>query len=105
MGREIENIRTCDVVIFVGGRSGTLGEFAIAYDEGKVIGLLDGTGGITAHLEMIVDKINKETGAIVQKRSDPAELLDILEFFYRRDILPSYLDAMTDHDPDGALED
>ena len=33
MGREIENIRSCDVVIFAGGRSGTLGEFAIAFDE------------------------------------------------------------------------
>ena len=30
MGREIENIRSCDVVIFAGGRSGSLGEFAIA---------------------------------------------------------------------------
>ena len=53
-------------MIFAGGRSGTLGEFAIAYDEGKVIGLLDGTGGITAHLEMIVEKIDKDTSAIVQ---------------------------------------
>src|SRR5207249_10111957 len=33
MGREIENIRSCDLVVFMGGRSGTLGEFAIAYDE------------------------------------------------------------------------
>src|SRR4030065_628870 len=46
MGREIENIRSCDVVIFAGGRSGTLGEFAIAYDEAKVIGVLRSTGGI-----------------------------------------------------------
>jgi hypothetical protein len=40
MGREGENIRSCDVVIFAGGRSGTLGEFAIGYDEAKVIGVL-----------------------------------------------------------------
>src|SRR4030042_6563474 len=50
MGREIENIRSWDVVIFAGGRSGTLGEFAIAYDEAKVIGVLEGTGGIPQHL-------------------------------------------------------
>jgi hypothetical protein len=52
MGREIENIRSCDVIIFAGGRSGTLGEFAIAYDEAKVIGVLEGTGGITEHLKI-----------------------------------------------------
>src|SRR5215471_17024427 len=46
MGREIENIRSCDMVVFMGGRSGTLGEFAIAYDESKVIGVLRGPGGL-----------------------------------------------------------
>jgi uncharacterized protein (TIGR00725 family) len=44
MGREIENIRSCDIVVIAGGRSGTLGEFAIAYDEAKIIGVLTGTG-------------------------------------------------------------
>ena len=53
MGREIESIRNCDVVIFAGGRSGTLGEFAIAYDEGKIIGILEGTGGISQYIREI----------------------------------------------------
>ena len=65
MGREIENIRSCDVVVFVGGRSGTLGEFAIAYDEGKVIGILENTGGIREHLKTIVSFVRKETKAIL----------------------------------------
>ena len=64
MGREIENIRSCDVVVFAGGRSGTLGEFAIAYDEGKVIGILEGTDGITEHLQTIVSFVKKETGRL-----------------------------------------
>ena len=38
MGREITNIRSCDMVIFLGGRSGTLGEFSIAFDEGSSSG-------------------------------------------------------------------
>src|SRR5438067_1111455 len=46
MGREVENIRSSDIVIIVGGHSGTLGEFSIAYDEGKLIGVLQGSGGI-----------------------------------------------------------
>jgi uncharacterized protein (TIGR00725 family) len=47
MGREITSIRSCDIVVVAGGRSGTLGELAIAYDEGRLIGVLTGTGGIT----------------------------------------------------------
>ena len=47
MGREITNIRSCDMVVIAGGRTGTLGELAIAYDEGRLIGVLTGTGGIT----------------------------------------------------------
>ena len=46
MGRELVNIHSSDIVVIVSGRSGTLGEFAIAYEEGKLIGLLTGTGGI-----------------------------------------------------------
>ena len=79
MGREIENIRSCDVVVFAGGRSGTLGEFAIAYDEGKVIGVLEGTGGITEHLQKIVSFMQKKTKAIICRDSDPELLLDKLE--------------------------
>src|SRR3989304_6334260 len=45
MGREITNIRSCDIVVIAGGRTGTLGELAIAYDEGRLIGVLPGHGG------------------------------------------------------------
>lgn len=104
MGREIENIRSCDVVVFAGGRSGTLGEFAIAYDEGKVIGVLEGTGGITQHLRKIISFVNKDTGAIVCYDSDPERLLDKLEHVYRERILPHHLKVLEGHDPDGTLE-
>ena len=39
MGREVVNIRSSDIVVIVGGRSGTLGELAISCDEGKLIGV------------------------------------------------------------------
>ena len=104
MGREIENIRSCDVVIFVGGRSGTLGEFAIAYDEGKVIGILLNTGGITQHLDKIIDMVNKKTAAIVRYDTNPDSLLDQLEEVYQNRILPRYLETMSQHDPDGTVE-
>ena len=104
MGREIENIRSCDVVIFAGGRSGTLGEFAIAYDEGKVIGVLEDTGGITQHLKKIISMINKETAAVVCYDTDPEHLLNELENIYKKQILPKYLKVLEGHDPDGELE-
>ena len=104
MGREIENIRSCDLVILVGGRSGTLGEFAIAYDEAKVIGALTGTGGITDSLREIVSFINKDTGAHVVYSSDPIELLEALEDIYDREIRPYYRTVLANSDPDGVLE-
>jgi len=78
MGREITAVRSCDVVVIVGGRSGTLGEFAIAYDEGKLIGVLQGTGGIAENIEKIVRFINKYTGAEVIYDDDPDRLTDTL---------------------------
>ena len=104
MGREIENIRSCDVVIFAGGRSGSLGEFAIAYDEGKVIGALTGTGGIADRLDEIIQMVNKTTDAYVCYHSDPQSLLDDLEQVYKERILPGYLSTIEGHDPDGVLD-
>ena len=101
MGREIENIRSCDVVIFAGGRSGTLGEFAIAFDEGKIIGVLKGTGGISEHLSDIIRMIDKNTGAIVSYDSDPEILLSKLEDLYRETLLPQHTRLMELHNPDG----
>jgi len=105
MGREIENIRSCDVVIFAGGRSGTLGEFAIAYDEAKVIGVLRSTGGITDHLETIIDMVKKKTGAMVCYDEDPERLLDRLEGIYQQRILPRHLKVLEEGSgPDGKSE-
>ena len=75
MGREIENIRSCDIVSIVGGRSGTLGEFCIAFDEGKLIAVLLETDGIAEHLEKIIGFIEKETHAEVIYDSDPTSLV------------------------------
>ncbi len=104
MGREIENIRTCDVVVFAGGRSGTLGEFAIAYDEGKVIGILTGTGGVADHIQDLLKIVNKETGAILEYDDDPVRLLDKLDKVYQERVLPGYLKILKRHDGNGVLE-
>jgi len=85
MGREVVNIRSSDIVIIIGGRSGTLGEFSIAYDEGKLIGVLQGTGGITEELENIVKIVKKRTGSKVIYDVNPARLVRALIAYYREE--------------------
>lgn len=83
MGREVINIRSSDIIVIVGGSSGTLGELAIAYDEGKLIGVLTGTGGISDLVEEILSVCNKDTGAHVLYDQDPLRLTSQLLDFYR----------------------
>lgn len=85
MGREVVNIRSSDIVVIVGGRSGTLGEFSIAYDEGKLIGILQGTGGITSEIKNIVNIVRKRTGAKVIYDVDPQKLVKELIAYYREE--------------------
>lgn len=75
MGREVHNIHSSDIIMIVGGRSGTLGEFSIAFDEGKLIGVLQGTGGIADALPDIVPQLGKRTGAVLIYDPDPDKLV------------------------------
>lgn len=87
MGRELVNIHSSDVVVVVGGQSGTLGEFAIAYEEGKLIGVLAGTGGVADGIAALEGRLSKPTGAAVLYDADPDRLVDRL--------LERYLDEAT----------
>jgi uncharacterized protein (TIGR00725 family) len=82
MGREVVNIRSSDIVIIIGGRSGTLGEFSIAYDEGKLIGVIQGTGGIASEIKNIVSIVRKRTGAKVIYGTNPQDLVKKLIAYY-----------------------
>lgn len=75
MGRELINIRSSDIIVIVGGRCGTLGEFAIAYEEGKLIGVLADTGGITDVLPSLVESLGKKTGSEVIYDQNCAQLV------------------------------
>ena len=83
MGREVQNIHSSDIVVIAGGRSGTLGEFCIAYDEGKLIGVLAGSGGVADELQTIVPKLGKATGARLIFESDPEVLINECIAAYR----------------------
>ncbi|MBI3327867.1 MAG: LOG family protein [Nitrospinae bacterium] len=74
-GRNVISVRTSDIVIIFGGSMGTFNEFTIAYDEGKIIGVLEGTGGVADGVRSVMQFCNKPTLARVVFERDPARLL------------------------------
>lgn len=76
-GRNVVLVRSCDVVLFISGSIGSLNEFTIAYDEGKVIGCLTGTGGVADEIQLLIATFKKETEARVFYDEDPVELLEM----------------------------
>ena len=75
-GRNVVLVRSCDIVIFIAGAMGSLNEFTIAHDEGKIIGCLSGTGGVADEVDYLVKTFSKKTGARVFQDADPYALLE-----------------------------
>lgn len=75
-GRNVVLVRSCDIVLFITGSMGSLNEFTIAYDEGKVIGCLTGTGGVADRVEELVRTFQKPTKARLLYDEDPERLVD-----------------------------
>jgi uncharacterized protein (TIGR00725 family) len=76
-GRNVVLVRSSDVVLFVAGAMGSLNEFTIAHDEGKVIGCLTGSGGVADEVEYLVEKFGKRGKAVVLRTKDPERLLEM----------------------------
>jgi uncharacterized protein (TIGR00725 family) len=75
-GRNVVLVRSCDVVLFIAGSMGSLNEFTIAFDEGKVIGCLTGTGGVADQAAQLVETLQKPTKARFLYEADPEKLVD-----------------------------
>jgi uncharacterized protein (TIGR00725 family) len=75
-GRNVVLVRSCDVVLFIAGAMGSLNEFTIAHDEGKIIGCLTGTGGVADEADYLLRKFSKETGARIFQNDDPDKLIE-----------------------------
>lgn len=83
-GRNVVLVRSCDVVLFIGGSMGSLNEFTIAHDEGRVLGCLTGTGGVADEAERLLQTFPKKTEACVLHGDDSARLVaGCLEAFAR----------------------
>jgi hypothetical protein len=59
----------------VAGGMGTLNEFTIAVDEGKVVGVLGGTGGIADEIERLLPHVRRPENVMIE--AQPAKLLDL----------------------------
>lgn len=76
-GRNLILVRSCDAMITVCGRMGTLNEFTIAFEDQKPIGVLTGTGGTADMLPEILERSHRGHGKVIFE-SDPHVLVDKL---------------------------
>lgn len=64
-GRNLLLVRSCDAVVMVGGRIGTLNELTIAIEERKPIGVLLGSGGMTEEVEAVLKAAKRARTGII----------------------------------------
>jgi uncharacterized protein (TIGR00725 family) len=76
-GRNVINVRSSDIVVIIGGGIGTLNEFTVAFDEGKVIGVLEGTGGVADQVKAIAALSRKSVEPELVFESNPEKLIDL----------------------------
>ena len=99
MERDIVNIRSCDAVVLISGGIGTLNEFTIAYDEGRPIGILTNSGGISNDIPRIVEEMcQRKLPPNLVFDDDVKKLLDKLEIVVKTFPLPIHQDGrVKDH--------
>lgn len=92
-GRIVLTIMNCDAAIFCAGYAGTLNEFASAYQRGKIIGILKGSGGIADKLVEIAAATNKDTGAVLIEEANPKVLVSkVIEAVKKREKAQAFYD-------------
>lgn len=78
MERDIINIRSSDGIIILGGGIGTINEFTVAYEEGKSIGVLLDSGGISNYIEEMIEKADRKVTENIIFEHDPKTLVEKL---------------------------
>jgi hypothetical protein len=73
--RNVWLMRMADAVIFICGRMGTLNEFTICFEDDRLIGVLEGTGGTADMIREIIEKTHKGPGRIIYEK-DPKKLVE-----------------------------
>ena len=75
MQNNLLTIRSSNGVILLPGGIGTLNGFTVAYDEGKIIGVLTKHGGVADHIKDILRFCNRKVTNRMVFSDDPEELV------------------------------
>lgn len=79
VGRDALLVASSDAVVSIGGRLGTLHEFTIAMESDTPIGFLQGAGGISEHIQALMELAKPlPPGAIVAFSPSAEELIQTL---------------------------
>lgn len=78
VGRDSLLINSCDAVISIGGRIGTLHEFTIAMETDTPIGFLEGGGGISTEITDILKAANRGKSEDIIFGTNATEILEQL---------------------------
>ena len=76
-GRNVVLVRSCDAIIVIGGKIGTMCEFTVAYVEERPIGVLVGSGGFADKIkEYEQDVLKREIKTPIVYDADPKKLVE-----------------------------
>lgn len=75
VGRDVHLVRSCDGIITVGGRMGSLHELSTALESRKVCGVLLGSGGLADYIPTLLKNVEAPGAKDVIYDSDPAKLV------------------------------
>lgn len=80
-GRNVILVRSADACVFIGGGTGTLNEFTIAFDElgpRRAIGILTGSGGLIPEMARLGTRVGRSPRALVVQDSNAERLVELL---------------------------
>ncbi len=84
MERDILNIRSSDGLVFLGGGIGTINEFTVAFEEGKPMAVLKGSGGVADHILEIINFTDRQVPPNLLITEDPKELISgLIELIHK----------------------
>lgn len=86
-GRDLILTRSSDAVITICGRTGTLHEFTVAFEDGKPNGVLEGSGGTADMIRDILEKSGRGYGKTVFANTPESLLKKLLPLMQAKEEL------------------
>ncbi len=75
VGRDVHLVRSCDAIITIGGRMGSLHELSTALESRKVCGVLLGSGGLADYTKTLLLNVEAPGAKDVIFETDPKKLV------------------------------